>query len=178
MRMTSGGSCGSTCGAGQLPRTSADGHDAWAIVCRSRHRACYIARVQRGSIRRRAPRRRPLEGPKAVRTGRARVTVLAASVVAAAVAFRQLRIVAPVRLPQDVKFWNGDLHDIYYPGFVFAYRGEHVLPRWNPWQLAGSPFLAGYKLCAAPATSRSPASRRSSRRADWRCRGRPHSSPA
>ena len=66
------------------------------------------------------------------------------AVAATALAFWQLRIVAPVRMPQDVQFWNGDLYNIYYPGFAFAYRGEQFLPRWNPFQLAGTPFLGGY----------------------------------
>ena len=65
-------------------------------------------------------------------------------IVMTAIAFWQLRVVGPVRLPQDVGFWNGDLYNIYYPSFAFAYRGEQFLPRWDPWQLAGTPFLAGY----------------------------------
>jgi hypothetical protein len=63
---------------------------------------------------------------------------------AVAIGFWQLRIVGPVRLPQEVGFWNGDLYNIYYPGYAFAYRSDEFLPRWNPWQLAGTPFLAGY----------------------------------
>src|SRR5262249_18727990 len=28
--------------------------------------------------------------------------------------------------------------------FVFAYRGAHLLPAWNPHQMAGVPFVANY----------------------------------
>lgn len=63
---------------------------------------------------------------------------------ALALVFWEARMVAPVRLPQAVGRWAGDLYTIYYPSFVFAYRGTELLPRWNPHQMAGVPFLAQY----------------------------------
>jgi hypothetical protein len=61
-----------------------------------------------------------------------------------AVAFWQWRIIGPAPLPQKVSGQNQDLFCIYYPAFTFAYRSEEFLPRWNPYQLAGTPFLANY----------------------------------
>src|SRR5262245_59415600 len=61
-----------------------------------------------------------------------------------AFAYWQWRMIAPVHPPQPIAKWNGDLYTAYYPVHSFAYRSSKLLPRWNPYQLAGMPFLANY----------------------------------
>ena len=61
-----------------------------------------------------------------------------------ALGYWESRVIAPVVLPQETSRWNGDLYTIYYPAYSFAYRSAHFLPAWNPHQLAGMPFIAGY----------------------------------
>jgi hypothetical protein len=73
-----------------------------------------------------------------------RAAAAAVLIVGAAVAYWQWRVIAPVRLPQDVTRWNGDLFTIYVPLHAFAYDSSALLPPWNPYQLAGVPFLATY----------------------------------
>ncbi|MGH7894217.1 MAG: YfhO family protein [Candidatus Binatia bacterium] len=80
----------------------------------------------------------------ALRRARARTLGTAAGIAILAVVFWELRMVRPVALPQTVGRWDGDLYTIYYPSFVFAYRGAEFLPRWNPLQMAGVPFLGNY----------------------------------
>ncbi len=75
---------------------------------------------------------------------RAKSAGIAAALAVFGLAFWELRMVRPVPLPQAVTKWAGDLYSIYYPGFRFAYRGADFLPSWNPLQMAGAPFLAGY----------------------------------
>src|SRR5262245_5112378 len=82
--------------------------------------------------------------PTRGRRGLQTIGLSAALVAAVGVLFWQLRVIAPVVLPQEVTRWNQDLYTIYYPLFVFAYRGDELLPRWNPHQLVGVPFLANY----------------------------------
>jgi len=60
------------------------------------------------------------------------------------VAYWEWHFIAPVKLPQHVGRPNSDLYSIYYPAYVFAYRAGSILPHWNPYQLAGTPFLANY----------------------------------
>jgi len=47
-----------------------------------------------------------------------------------AAAFWQLRIVAPIALPQDVTAGNADLYTLYYPLYSFFYRGADFMPPW------------------------------------------------
>ena len=63
---------------------------------------------------------------------------------AAALAFWQRRVVDTVPLPQQIDQWNSDLYTIYYPVFSYLYRSGELLPRWNPYQLAGMPALASW----------------------------------
>ena len=87
------------------------------------------------------------------------------------VSYWEWHFIAPVKLPQHVGRPNNDLYSIYYPAYAFAYRSSPLLPRWNPYQLAGTPFLANYNggflyppnLLAA-VVNRAPARRRPSRR--------------
>jgi len=74
----------------------------------------------------------------------ARGLLVVAVVCAATAAYWQWLVIAPVRLPQPVGRWNQDLFTLYYPTYVVAYRGPQLLPAWNPYQLAGTPLLAGY----------------------------------
>ena len=60
------------------------------------------------------------------------------------VSYWEWHFIAPVKLPQHVGRPNNDLYSIYYPAYAFAYRSSPLLPRWNPYQLAGTPFLANY----------------------------------
>ena len=69
---------------------------------------------------------------------------LAGLVVALGVAYWHWRLVLPVPLPQPVGRWNGDLYNIYVPIYHYAYRSSRWLPSWNPYQLAGTPFVANY----------------------------------
>jgi hypothetical protein len=69
---------------------------------------------------------------------------LAGLIFVTALAFWQWRIVAPVRLPQEIGLWNSDLYTIYYPVFSYLYRSAELLPSWNPYQLAGMPALASW----------------------------------
>jgi len=67
-------------------------------------------------------------------------------VVLLAAALWQLRVVAPIQLPQKVGSANGDLYSIYVPLYSFFYRGADFMPGWNPYQMAGTPtvgYLAG-----------------------------------
>src|SRR5262245_23445336 len=82
--------------------------------------------------------------PTRGRRGLQTIGLSAALVAAVGVLYWQLRVIAPVVLPQDVTRWNQDLYTIYYPLYAFAYRGGELLPRWNPHQLLGVPFLANY----------------------------------
>jgi hypothetical protein len=73
-------------------------------------------------------------------------------VVVVAAALWQLRIVGPANVSGPVGRRSGDLYNIYYPLYSFAYRGEEFLPQWNPFQMAGTPtigYLAG-GLCYPP----------------------------
>ena len=69
---------------------------------------------------------------------------LAGLIFATAFGFWQWRIVAPVHLPQPINFWNSDLYTIYYPVFSYLYHSSPLLPRWNPYQMAGMPALASW----------------------------------
>ncbi|HJQ83197.1 MAG TPA: hypothetical protein VKA21_03915, partial [Candidatus Binatia bacterium] len=73
---------------------------------------------------------------------RGRNVVVAALIAIVAVAFWENRMVATVPLPQQVARWSMDLYEQYVPLWTLAYRGPRLLPRWNPWQLAGTPLLA------------------------------------
>src|SRR5215468_2024436 len=68
--------------------------------------------------------------------------VLSVIICATALVFWQYHIVDPVPLPQRIGFFNSDLYTIYYPLFSYLYRSEELIPRWNPYQLAGMPALA------------------------------------
>ncbi len=70
--------------------------------------------------------------------------VLAGLIFATAFAFWQWRIVGPVHLPKGIDLWNSDLYTIYYPVFSYLYHSAELLPRWNPYQLAGMPALASW----------------------------------
>src|SRR5262245_1508021 len=78
------------------------------------------------------------------RSGRWPAGAVGALVVTIGVTFWQLRIVGHITLPQDVGRWNADLYTIYYQVYRFAYADGELLPRWNPYQLAGTPFIANY----------------------------------
>lgn len=73
-----------------------------------------------------------------------RTVALAGVVAALAGAYWHWRLVLAVALPQPVNPWNGDLYDIYVPIYMYAYRSARWLPTWNPYQLAGTPFVASY----------------------------------
>ena len=73
-----------------------------------------------------------------------RVAVAAAALAATALLWWHWRMIASVPLPQDVRGWNADLYTAFYPVHRFAYRSPEWLPLWNPYQLAGTPFLADY----------------------------------
>jgi hypothetical protein len=73
---------------------------------------------------------------------RTRTAVVALALAVVAVAFWQSRMVAAVRMPQKVVLWSSYLYEVYLPAWTLAYHGPTLLPRWNPWQLAGLPFLA------------------------------------
>src|SRR5262249_58319688 len=45
---------------------------------------------------------------------------------------------------EPVNFWNNDLYTIYYPVFTYLYPSSPMLPRWNPYQMAGMPALASW----------------------------------
>lgn len=72
--------------------------------------------------------------------------LIAGSLVLLAIAYWQGRVIAPVPLPQAVTGWNADLYNIYVPAHTFAYRSPRLWPAWNPYQLAGTPFLANYNV--------------------------------
>src|SRR5262249_38689355 len=61
-----------------------------------------------------------------------------------ATAYWALRMLGPPTPLPSVGRMNGDLFDIYSPTFVQAFQGRTFLPGWNPYQLAGTPFLAIY----------------------------------
>ncbi|HLK09934.1 MAG TPA: YfhO family protein [Candidatus Binatia bacterium] len=73
---------------------------------------------------------------------RKKLEILAAAVVCGLGVAFWLRLT--VAGPRVVTRWNQDLYAIYYPAYSFAYRSARFLPRWNPHQLAGVPFLAAY----------------------------------
>ena len=78
------------------------------------------------------------------RAARIAAVALVALLFAAALVFWQWRMVAPVPLPQRIGFLNSDLYTIYYPVFSYLYHSVELLPRWNPYQLAGMPALGSW----------------------------------
>ena len=46
------------------------------------------------------------------------------------------------RPAQLIDAWNSDLYTIYSPVFSWLCRVPGLLPRWNPYQLAGMPYLS------------------------------------
>src|SRR5262249_24015441 len=69
---------------------------------------------------------------------------LAGRSLAPAFGYWRWAILAPVPLPQPINFWNSDLYTIYYPVFSSLYHSSPLLPRWNPYQMAGMPALASW----------------------------------
>src|SRR5262245_47171865 len=51
-------------------------------------------------------------------------------------------MVPAVPRPDRIERWSADLYESYLPVWTFAYAGPWLVPRWNPFQLAGSPLLA------------------------------------
>src|SRR5262245_32585278 len=58
-------------------------------------------------------------------------------------------MVPAVPRPDRIERWSADLYESYLPVWTFAYAGPWLVPRWNPFQLAGSPLLAS--VTGAPA---------------------------
>ncbi|HKA30740.1 MAG TPA: hypothetical protein VKH82_15265 [Candidatus Binatia bacterium] len=70
-------------------------------------------------------------------------------IVVLALAYWQTRMVPAVPRPDRIERWSADLYESYLPVWTFAYAGPWLVPRWNPFQLAGSPLLAS--VTGAPA---------------------------
>jgi len=64
--------------------------------------------------------------------------------VAAAIAYWQWRVLAPIPPGQDVSVLTQDLYTIYVPLHAFAFGADGFLPWWNPYQLAGAPSVGSY----------------------------------
>jgi hypothetical protein len=70
-------------------------------------------------------------------------------IAALALPYWQMRMVPAVPRPDRTDRWSADLYESYLPVWTFAYAGPRLVPRWNPFQLAGSPLLAS--VTGAPA---------------------------
>jgi hypothetical protein len=68
--------------------------------------------------------------------------LLGFAIAGVALTYWQVRMVPSVPKPTRIERWSADLYESYLPVWTFAYAGAHLVPRWNPYQLAGSPFLA------------------------------------
>src|SRR5262245_20691325 len=55
-------------------------------------------------------------------------------------------MVGPLLTPRQIPPWSVDLYEQYVPVWTFAYQGPHLLPWWNPHQLAGVPLLATFGI--------------------------------
>src|SRR5262249_15818483 len=82
------------------------------------------------------------------RDGRRRLPVrtVGSLLVALALAYWQRRMVGPVSVPHGIPRWSADLYEQYLPVWTYAYRDTRLLPLWNPYQLAGVPFLATFGI--------------------------------
>jgi acyl-coenzyme A thioesterase PaaI-like protein len=65
---------------------------------------------------------------------------------AVALAFWQRRMVEAVPGTHEIPRWSADLYEQYIPVWTYAYRGSRLLPWWNPYQLAGVPFVATFGI--------------------------------
>jgi hypothetical protein len=74
------------------------------------------------------------------------VLTVASLLVALAVAYWQRRMVGPVSVPHGIPRWSADLYEQYLPVWTYAYRDTRLVPWWNPYQLAGVPFLATFGI--------------------------------
>jgi hypothetical protein len=74
------------------------------------------------------------------------VLTVAGLLIALALAYWQRRMVGPVSVPHGIPRWSADLYEQYLPVWTYAYRDAHLLPWWNPYQLAGVPFIAAFGI--------------------------------
>src|SRR5262249_3599830 len=74
------------------------------------------------------------------------VLTVASLLVALALAYWQRRMVGPVSVPHGIPRWSADLYEQYLPVWTYAYGDTRLLPLWNPYQLAGVPFLATFGI--------------------------------
>jgi hypothetical protein len=72
------------------------------------------------------------------------VLAVAGLLVTVALAYWQRRMVGGVTFPHVIPRWSADLYEQYLPTWTYAYRGSRLVPAWNPYQLAGVPFLATF----------------------------------
>jgi hypothetical protein len=73
-------------------------------------------------------------------------TSIVAALVVLALAYWERRMAGPLLVPQEISRWSSDLYEQYIPVWTFAYRGPRLLPSWNPYQLAGVPFIATFGI--------------------------------
>jgi len=74
------------------------------------------------------------------------VLTVAGLLTAVAIAFWQRRMVEAVPATHEIPRWSADLYEQYVPVWTYAYQGSRFLPWWNPYQLAGVPFVATFGI--------------------------------